>query len=177
MLLSLEPWAINQRKIIKGKRHIKKGGKIKGGTHHVRWLLPPIHYIPQVWAFPLLATLIPQHVTHGCPFSFPTPFISLSHATTLWRTYLGHIIPFKSWNHLIGYFVNSIWSLETLAHDKAHYGRACYYEMPTRCPWFVSSLTWFPLMTCCTRRLGDVLDLMQNCRWSPFWLWSPYMGS
>jgi len=44
MLLPLESRAINQRKSQKGKRHIKKGGKIKAGAPHVPLLLPPIHY-------------------------------------------------------------------------------------------------------------------------------------
>ena len=47
MLLPLGPRAINQRKIIKGKNHIKKGGKIKVGAPHVPQLLPPIHYKPK----------------------------------------------------------------------------------------------------------------------------------
>ena len=112
----------------------------------------------------------------GLPLSFPIPFTSLSHATTIWRMYLGHTIPFKGRNCLIGYLVNPLWSLETLAHAKARYGREYDYEVPACCPWFVSSLTWFLKMTCCIGRQGDVLDFMQDCRWSPFWVWSPYRG-
>ena len=47
MLLSFEPQAVNQRKIIKGKRHITKGGKIKVEAPHAPQLLPPIHYKPR----------------------------------------------------------------------------------------------------------------------------------
>lgn len=124
---------------------IKKGGKIKVGAPHVPRLLPPIYYIldTQVWASILLATLVPQHVAQGCPFSFPTPSISFPNATTFKRMYLGHIIPFRSRNHLMGYLVNPIWSLETLAHAKADYGRAFHYEFPTCFPWFVSYFTQF----------------------------------
>ena len=142
MLLSPEPRAVNQRKIIKSKRHTKKGGKIKVGVSHAPHLLPPIHYISRC-GLPFISYSCTPTCGPGLPLSFPIPFISLSHATTIWRMYLGHTAPFKSRNHLIGYLVNPPWNLETLAHAKAHYGRACHYEVPTFRPRFVSSLTRF----------------------------------
>ena len=78
----------------------------------------------------------------GLPLSLLIPFTPLSHATIIWRMYLGHIIPSKGRNHLIRYLVNPFWSLETLAHAKTYYGSACHYELSTCCRWFVSSFTW-----------------------------------
>lgn len=37
----------------------------------------------------------------------------------------------------MGYLINPIWSLETLVHAKAHYGRIGHYEVPTCGPWFI----------------------------------------
>ena len=105
MLLSFEPQAVNQRKIIKGKRHMKKGGKIKVGVSHASRLLPPIHYIPKC-GLPSISFPCTPTCGLGLPLSFTISFISLSHATTIWRMYLEYTIPFKGRNHLIGYLVN-----------------------------------------------------------------------
>lgn len=139
---SLKPLAVNQRKIIKGKRHMNNGGKIKVGVTHVPRLLPSIHYLPKC-RLPFVSDPCTLTCDSGLPLHPLLCSITLSHVTTIWRMYQGHTIPFKSRSHPIRYLVNPPWSLETLAHATTHYGRACHYEVPTCCPLFVNYLTWF----------------------------------
>ena len=92
--------------------------------------------------------------------------------------YLRHTITFKGRNHLIGYLANLLWSLETIAHAKAHYERACHYEMTTLLSMVCNVLYTITLMTCCTGKIRDTLDLVQNCKWCPFGfglpIWCPF---
>ena len=92
--------------------------------------------------------------------------------------YLGHTIPFKGRNHLIGYLANPLWSLETLAHAKAHYERACHYEVTTLLSMVCNPLYTITLMTYCTGKIRDALDLIHNCKWCPFGfglpIWCPF---
>lgn len=110
---------------------MKKGGKIKAEAPHVPRLLLPIHYIPRYGLPFCIATPMPHYVAQGCPSHSLFHLTYLSLATPIRRMYLGHTIPSKGYNYLIRYLPNPLWSLETLAHAKAHYGRACHYEVPT----------------------------------------------
>ena len=64
---------------------MKKGGKIKVGVTHVPRLLPLIHYLVFTQVQASLFTSYPGTPTCGLglPLSRPTPFISLSHTTTI----------------------------------------------------------------------------------------------
>ena len=63
---------------------------------------------------------------------------------------------------------NPLWSLETLVHAKAHYGRGGHYEVPTLLSMICKLFYLIILMIGCTGSLGDALDLMQDYKWFPF---------
>ena len=156
---------------MKGKRHIKIGGKIKmwASLLHINKDAPSYTLHTHVWASPYLATSMPQYVAQDSTY--------LSLATPIRGMYLEHTIPFKGWNHLIRYLANPLWSLETLAHAKAQYERACHYEVPTLLSMICKLFYPIILMTGCTGSLGDALDLTQDYRWFPFGfslpIWDP----
>ena len=62
---------------------------------------------------------------------------------------------------------NLLWSMESVAHAKSHYGRACHCEVSTLLSMFCKPFLTIILMTGCTGILGDTLDLTQDCRWFP----------
>ena len=71
---------------------------------------------------------------------------------------------------------NPLCSMETLAHAKAHYGRACHYEVPTLLSMICRLFYTITLMIGYTGSLGDALDLIQDCRWFPFGFGLPIRG-
>ena len=77
------------------------------------------------------------------------------------------------------YLANPLWSLETLAHAKVHYGRVCHYEVTTLLFMVSKHLYLIILMTDCTGpwkprgRIGSYAGLQVVS----IWFWLPYMGS
>jgi len=76
----LEPQAVMKKKSIKGKRHMKKGGKTKVGVNSCTMICSLLHLYTQVWASLVIATLAPSHVAYMFPL-IPTPFHFISFAT------------------------------------------------------------------------------------------------
>ena len=125
-------------------------------------IFPSYTLYTKVWASLLLATLVPRYVTQGFPSHSLFHSTSLSHATTIWGMYLGYTIPSKGRNHLIRYLANPLWSLETLIHAKDLYGKAWHYEVHTLLSMVCNLFYTITPMTCCTGRLADALDRIQD---------------
>ena len=94
-----------KEKSIKGKRHMKKGGKTKVKVTHVPWFLPPTFIHPSVgfpyFSYPctVACDLEPSSDVHSIPPLYHMPPIA-------WWIYHGHVTPFRGRNHLIGLFIS-----------------------------------------------------------------------
>ena len=58
--------------------------------------------------------------------------------------------------------------METVAHAKAHYGRAFHCEVPTLLSMICKLFYTIILMIGYTGSLGDTLDLIRDYGWFPF---------
>ena len=126
-----------------------------------------LHVIYPVVGFPLSGCLYAPIYGQDWPSHSLVCFTYLSLATPIQRMYLGPTIPFKVQNHLIRYMVNPLWNMDTLAHTKAHYGRALHCEVSILLSMICKLCYTIILMIGCTRSLGSTMDFIQVCRWFP----------
>ena len=172
------PWAPSSelKKIHKRKKAYKEGWKNQGWDTSRTTIAPSYTLYTLVWASRYLAAPMPQYVAQDFLSHSLLRFTYLSLSTPIGGMYLGYTIPFKGWNQLLRYLANPLWRMDTLAHAKAPYGRACHYKFTTLLSIIFNLFYTISLMACCTGRLGDAMVLIHNFRRFPLGFGLPIRG-